>query len=126
MINVTQSVAEMASGRGDCVRACIASVLELPIEEVPFLTNFVAFEPWLRKRGLRYSWSWPGFVEDGWTYIAGVPSLNHFGSWHVVVACNGRVIWDPSPLETYPIGTPVTRVGFQLVPLRPSQLEPTV
>lgn len=52
----------MAPGvRGDCFRACIASILELPIEDVP---HFVAIEhdwwgetqKWFHARGLSALW----------------------------------------------------------------------
>lgn len=48
---------------GDCLRACIASILEAPIEDVP---NFAAEDDWVLKDG---EWSINGLANDdppGW------------------------------------------------------------
>ena len=41
---------------GNCFAACVASLLEIPLEEAPNLMNldewYRAFEVWLRPRGL--------------------------------------------------------------------------
>jgi hypothetical protein len=86
-------MADLQTGRGDCLRACVASILELPIEAVPLVTNIAAFYPWLKARGKMFS----RLVLHGQLHVAGVPSLNALGRWHVVVAQDGFVMWDPSP-----------------------------
>lgn len=47
---------ETALGRGNCLAACVASVLELPIEDVPnfrlAVNQWVALQEWLAGRGL--------------------------------------------------------------------------
>lgn len=100
---------------GDCTRACIASVLELPLEEVPdpHWPEGVTFKPgtpesetavkkmyqvwldWLAKYNLALISVLPG----GWLYrdsyyIAGVQSPR---GPHHVVAQGERIVWDPSP-----------------------------
>jgi len=113
--------------RGDCFAACLASVLERPLEEVP---HFVELEEqvgyyfvdlangWLRKQGypfqiLYHNWR---VGEDPIRYyvlrkrqwekvgihlpgywLMGVESKNFPGSHHVVVAREDRIVWDPSP-----------------------------
>jgi hypothetical protein len=95
-------------GRGDCWRACIASILELPIEEVPNFretekTNFRAIEEWFQARGLALLNLYPKFVPEEkqgkigaddlvrWDYICGayaiasLPSQMFPGSLHAVV-----------------------------------------
>lgn len=94
---------------GNCVQACVASILELPIDAVP---NFVGeksdewyFEAlkWLRPANLQLqSWlnpEWPQWMAGGWYGIAGVKSFH--GDWtHVVVARDGVIVHDPNPKNT--------------------------
>jgi len=56
---VDQTILAGDSGphKGDCFRACVASILELPIEAVPHFMEmsgdwFEHFDDWLRKQGL--------------------------------------------------------------------------
>jgi hypothetical protein len=102
---------------GDCFRACIATICEVPASEVP---NFGALagdidgtarlaREWLRPRG--YS-LFATYCSAGWaldkvlsTYsadnpgvpiiLAGVPQTNN-DETHAVVALNGEIVWDPS------------------------------
>ena len=96
---------------GDCLRACLASVLDLPKASVPhFLANDATWyddmQAWLRLRGLsclclplglpmynRALWAMlgPSLVIAG-VYIAGDESRRH-----AVVAQAGKVLHDPIP-----------------------------
>jgi hypothetical protein len=86
---------------GNCFSACVASILELPISEVPF---FMAPEQW-----------WPPFVEWcamrgydavyfpnteyvplGYSIVGG-PSYRWPGKLHACVALDGVVVHDPHP-----------------------------
>jgi hypothetical protein len=102
---------------GDCFRACIATICEVPASEVPnfgALTNdcdemSLLARKWLAPRG--YS-LFVTYCSAGWTVervlsnysadnpgvpviIAGVPETNK-DETHAVVALNGKVVWDPS------------------------------
>lgn len=102
-------------GKGNCVAACVASILELSIEEVP---NFVgdygddwwsAYGDWLRERGFsavevkldREGINWFGTGTVGY-FIATVPSLNVTDpetgepAWHAVVMRGATLAHDPA------------------------------
>lgn len=97
---------------GDCQRAVIASLLELPITEVPhFLkesggdsTNYwERLQAFCRSRGFAYlvipARSGGGFFgDDGDVFheISG-PSPRGNGITHAVVGCNGQIVFDPHP-----------------------------
>lgn len=90
----------MTPPNGNCVAACIASLLELPLEEVP---NFIKADEfwddlnnWLAKRGLYLvSLAAVGKVPRGYHIIDG---KSHSGPWnHVVVGYEGIMVHDPNP-----------------------------
>jgi hypothetical protein len=99
---------------GDCVRACVSSVLELPFAEVPhFMADPdtarvwpLALRDWLARRGLEIDTLAPagdfddvlrymGRFHAGDHYILAGRSGDDFG--HVVVGLGGSVVHDPSP-----------------------------
>ena len=96
---------------GDCLRACLASVLELDKAAVPhFLINgstwFSDLQAWLRLRGLTclcLPLGLPIYNEALWAMlgdaivIAGVYIGGDESRRHAVVAQSGRVIHDPIP-----------------------------
>lgn len=93
MIPVFQT--DLSNETGDCLQACVASVLELPLTEVPEFKRINKSDPvtiagvWLEEiqykvivtnvDGLRYA-----TATD--CLIVSVPSLEHEGKWHAVVA----------------------------------------
>lgn len=122
MIPVMQQVVgDGKDGRpmGDCLRACVASIFELPIADVPHFAEasswFSAMCDWLRPMGLvvetkeygGQSLDSPKQYHSGW-WIASVESENFEGCTHAVVMRGmynegGGDKWyevahDPSPL----------------------------
>lgn len=97
----------LAPPHGDCFRACIASLLELPIEEVPNFGQeegepagewFQKWQRWLAPRQLiLYTWDIEkgGFTPPGYALL-GADSPR--GDWlHSVVCLDGQIVWDPHP-----------------------------
>lgn len=106
---------------GDCYRACLASVLELPITEVPHIARMQAegkgtfweiANEWLASKGLfvlqvrhQYGEAHPfpfGYCAGHAMYhILSSPSPRQPDAiWHSVVACNGVMVFDPHPDQT--------------------------
>ncbi len=85
---------------GNCFSACLASILEIPIDEVPLFLGayWDGFLPWLREHGL-----WVSFyrrserrVPLGYS-IAGGRSMRFAGRMHACVAYDGMIVHDPHP-----------------------------
>lgn len=101
-----------SNGVGDCLRACVASILEIPIETVP---NFIEYEKggneyldvmneFLRKYRLKslnlsyQNWDDPqNWKPPGYHMIYG---YSERGIKHAVVGYQGQVVFDPHPDET--------------------------
>jgi len=106
---------------GDCQRAVIASLLDLPIVDVPhFLSeckgDAVIYWELLQEflRGKGYSWlvvpaksgaAFFGSEGDIYHEISG-PSPRGNGVIHAVVGCNGYVVFDPHPTNAGLVGDP--------------------
>ncbi len=88
---------------GNCSQAAIASIFELPLEDVPHFTAYGTkywkkLEEWCALRGLvpvtvtvgKESW-----ISDGMYGLGIVPSRNHPGAKHDVVICGDQVVHDP-------------------------------
>jgi hypothetical protein len=136
MIAVTQTKTGGSSAspeeRGDCLPACIASLLELDIADVAIPHNddvhwWDATQAALEPHGFNIVvadaeyWPWG-------TWIAAVPSLNLTkpdGSPenHVVVMRGDELIHDPAMNKRYEIGTRLTDLkvleAYVLVPFEP-------
>lgn len=87
---------------GNCFAACLASILEVPLQAVPEFPYhsddefFAAAQRWLATKGLRYR-QVPiknGYRPRGYTTIEGISPR---GGQHACVALNGRLVWDPHP-----------------------------
>lgn len=105
---------------GDCFRACIASLLELPAEEVPHFFDYPEeqdaelgyqrLDAFLERRGLAY-FTFPLFPEDlaalspvlFHTVLVGVE--NATGTTHAVVAYGGRPVHNPDPRGSLEVDT---------------------
>lgn len=108
---------------GDCQRAVIASLLDLPLSEVPhFLQEadgdavkfWDGIQTFLRSKGLAYltipagsGVAFFGSTEEAEIYheISG-PSPRGNGVRHAVVGLNGRVCFDPHPSRAGLVGDP--------------------
>lgn len=120
--------------RGDCWNACLASLLEVPIEAVPVPHSDDPEHHWwdatqeaLEPHGYEVVMaSWNVYPSGYW--IAVVPSKN-LGSYddgtpvmHVIVMHGGEVAHDPCLGERYPAGTPIDELelngAYVLVPLQ--------
>jgi hypothetical protein len=107
----------VAKGKGDCLRACVASMFELEIEQVP---HFVLYKDWfnvfyqfLRIVDCEFEGTAYAFDEDdsdkkphlpsrdnliNGSIIAGVRSKTYKDAYHaVIINCSGKVIHDPNP-----------------------------
>ncbi len=94
--------------RDDCVRACVASVLELQLEQVPRFSPVTWGEElaeWLEPRGwaifnVRLTEDAPPTVPAGYS-LAQIDAGPSFPSgWgHCVVCLYGAVVWDPNGMQ---------------------------
>ena len=109
MIPVDQT--KVSKGAGDCMSAAVASLLELPLEKVPYFKGmgqrewFIGLLEFLEKEGYEFHGTrypnTPSLKEcpnvDGYV-IASVPSGTFEGVYHsVIVDMDFRVIHDPNP-----------------------------
>lgn len=84
---------------GNCLSACLASILEVPIDDVPLFLGayWDDFLPWLKDRGLWVSlYKAEDYVPPGYSIAAG-PSKRFAGKLHACVAFNGMIVHDPHP-----------------------------
>ena len=130
-----QTILASPGVRGDCFRACIASILELPIEDVP---HFVAIEHdwwgetqrWLAKRGLFAMWlpirhpdemHFCNPCEDSYCILAGASprgnGIKHAVVGKIVQGWNFEIAYDPHPSQAGLDGPPTSFMIF--VPLKP-------
>jgi hypothetical protein len=114
MIKVEQTRTEI--GKGNCFQACLASIFEIPIEEVPDWNRngetrwLDLYDKWLAERGLAMTLVGVGgnpyreYPKDYYVYwIGGFESLR-FKGLHAVVMKNYQIEWDPHPLREMGVG----------------------
>ena len=90
---------------GNCLSACIASIFELDINDVPHFAAhrhsdwFDRMNDWFLKRGLWVLWINDdfGFTPFGYSIICGTSPR---GVRHSCVAYDGKLIFDPHPDNT--------------------------
>lgn len=96
---------------GNCFRACVASILELSMEDVPDFCNenpdnwFVSFCDWLRQFGMtammikaeRWKGSYSKILRDVDLLAGGKSAIRD--NMHEVIYRNGEMIHDPAPEE---------------------------
>jgi hypothetical protein len=105
--------------KGDCFRACIASVLELPIEVVPHVAALESSR-WMRCMegflgGLDVEIEWAeGMPPNGVWAIATVQSPRNPEVKHSVIYRDGVMVHDPHPSRAGGVGDPTGY--FFLVP----------
>lgn len=124
--------------RGDCLKCCLATLLERGYEEVPHFAAMgdrwhLELTAWLRSEGWMIGNAWHSIDPDdprklnGWTtgyWLAGVVSLRtrpdgeHLG--HMVLMRDGEIVWDPHPdRQAGHLGFDGT--GWLLLPLDPAR-----
>jgi len=89
--------------QGDCLRACLASVLELPIASVPHFAQetvgsadfWNAVYDWLDERGLNWKHTDYHDLVAGRFYIVGGPSPRD--GHHAVISDGLSIVFDPHP-----------------------------
>jgi hypothetical protein len=104
MVPVEQTI--LAPPKGDCFRACIASILELPIEEVPNPAPedhwWKAWHGWLLPLGLQLvEWS-PAKDEPTCCPLLGywIATVSSPGACnHCLVMRDDEIVWDPAPTQ---------------------------
>ena len=123
MIKINQTrfggIDKPISERGNCFQACLASILEIPLEQafdcVPFESDldpeatefeqqhwYVAFNKWLEQFGLGSIYlEWqpdtPTGTELTGYHLAAVKSSMRKNGRHCVVIHNGEFVHDPNP-----------------------------
>lgn len=122
MIPVTQTT--FGAPGGNCFSACVASLLELSIDEVPYFMGhddwYGAFADWLKPRGL-YPLTFKVRAGDdewrpaGFHILSGKSPRGDFD--HSVVAYAGKVVHDPHPSRA---GLEGLKDVMVLVPFEPA------
>ena len=120
--------------RGDCLRACVASLLELPIEDVPNFAAIPGDGKWFNdeKDGLwyfllRHGAEYCGVQNpekamelspgiDGY-FIATVKSVNFSGKEHALIFQGRELAHDPSPIKKWQ-GSLADVRGFYMIKRR--------
>lgn len=106
MIGVEQTI--YAPPDGNCFAACVASILEVSLDEVPNYHGWLWWDQWiewLTKRGLTFYTVQPAPNFAGPLGYAILTGKSPRGDWdHCVVTYNGDVVWDPSPHRAAGLG----------------------
>lgn len=91
-------------GKGNCFSACVASVLERRLEDVPYFMSrgdawFEYLVEWCAEQhiGVEFSTEFPA-PPDRHVIIGGVSPRS--GKGHACVALNGEIVHDPHPDRT--------------------------
>lgn len=89
---------------GDCWRTCIASILDLPILDVPHFVEdaddyICATEDWLKERGIHMLRLRGHFDAGSYVMYTGLSPRSEHGR-HAVVGYQGEIHHDPHPDRT--------------------------
>lgn len=107
MIRVEQTI--LTPPDGNCFAACVASILELPLDEVPNYQSaedgwWHEWQEWLAPRNLAFvGWNHP--ISDDERTVRDVlrgysiVTVNYGELAHACVAFDGEVVWNPHPLR---------------------------
>lgn len=121
----------VSHGKGDCFAACMATLLELPIEVLPndhSDYHFVVWSTFLGQFGLELTYHGEkGPIWHDFPWIASVPSINFENTSHVIIVDRDKVLFDPSTKKIYKKGTKllgkkIVTGGYTLVVSDPSKL----
>jgi hypothetical protein len=121
---------------GNCHRACIASILECDIDEVPPIEDIPhppaegetpwmhTLEKWVNSNGYTYGGIHADDLPRWEGYYVGIGESPRFpGILHCVVCKDGKMVWDPHP-DASGILTEETFEGFFPYPQYASWLTP--
>lgn len=110
---------------GDCFPACMASLLELPLEVMPNDHSdawYGIWHLWLDQFGLSIQTeSSKGAIWQDHPWIAGVQSKNYKGGSHAILMHKGGIVlFDPSTKQRYKtgeslLGKDVVTHGYRIV-----------
>ena len=118
MIPIDQTKLHTDNQKGNCLMACFASLLEIPIEDVPEFDGeswFSQMTKWLETIGFDLI-RWSGEVElPGYYMVMGTSPRGDFN--HQVIYKNGVLIHDPHPSKAG--GIEVKEI-WALLPLDPA------
>jgi hypothetical protein len=100
-------VADHPKGRGNCRSAVMASILEMPIDDVIDTTSDAVrdngfWQPiydWLAGRGFKIVSVPPGDDRLKGAYSIGCGPSPRGSFWHAVVCKNGVMVFDPHPSD---------------------------
>ena len=88
---------------GDCWRACVASILDLPLGDVPELESasdpYDTLSRWACLRGCYLLGFEPGNPPFGYSIAVG-PSPRGKNRFHCCIAKDGEIVFDPHPDRT--------------------------
>lgn len=99
--------------KGNCYQACIASIMDLPLDSVP---NFIEYEDnvwykvfldFIEEQGYEYSWQNASEgVPEGYAIGSGISPRARKDKRinHAVVVLNGVMVHDPHPDKTGVVG----------------------
>lgn len=94
---------------GDCFAACLASLLELPIEVIPNDHSeewFTIQKIFLGQFGLSLTYhNAQSPIWDSSPWIASIMSQNYDGVTHAIIMQDGDVLFDPSTKKRHKSGT---------------------
>lgn len=121
---------------GNCFSACVASVLELPLDEVPRFVGdgwWMRFVVWCAERDLipvfiprDHETLIPGRAPAGYTLVGGTPMRdgNPGPRLHECVALDGVIVHDPNPCRNGLIKIDDYIVFVPLTPLAADEKSP--
>jgi hypothetical protein len=93
--------------RGDCMRACLTSILELPnTNKLPNFTVGKGYMKWrklLETMGMSINYDERSFWRSGY-WIGSVKSKNYKDIYHAIVMYGVKVAHDPSTKKRYKTG----------------------
>ena len=132
MIKIMQTI---TGPTGNCLAACVASVLEIPLYETPSCIHppiaigdtephwFEQFNAWLNPYGMRAVISHMRSLADRPVNVWGIASfgVKTTHNTHCIVMYNDEIMWDPSPVP-YDRGLLVPRMWMMFVATNPQDL----
>lgn len=107
---------------GNCLEACVASILHVPIEDVPELYRYgdewyEVLTTYVRRKGLLMVYVPDAGIKPKGLHIVSGKSPRVETMYHACVARDGRIVHDPYPgLDGYPTPDALIRIrGYYLI-----------